>query len=147
VDVWAFEHLFEESKAKEKEGLMDSAIQLTEKAIQLYKGSFLGKESEQPWMIPLRERSRGKFLESVEKLGRYWQKSSRWEKALDCYLTGLEIDDLAEKLYQGLMVCYLNLGQKAKALSVYDRCKRILSSTLGIEPSAKTEAIYKSIKD
>jgi DNA-binding SARP family transcriptional activator len=145
VDVWAFEHLFEESKAKEKEGLTDSAIQLTEKATQLYKGSFLGKENEQPWIIPLRERSKSKFLESVEKLGRYWQESGHWGKALDCYLGGLEIDDLAEELYQGLMVCYLNLGQKAKALSAYNRCRRTLSSTLGVEPSPETQALYQKI--
>ena len=79
------------------------------------------------------------------ELGRYWQESGQWGKALDCYLRGLEIDDLAEEFYQGLMACYLNLGQKAKALSIYNRCKRILSSTLGIEPSPKTHAIYRSI--
>ena len=88
-----------------------------------------------------------KFLESVEKLGRHWQESGQWGKALDCYLRGLEIDDLAEELYQGLMVCYLNLGQKAKALSAYNRCRRTLSSTLEIAPSPKTEAIYKPIKN
>ncbi|NWG04641.1 MAG: hypothetical protein HXY44_17450 [Syntrophaceae bacterium] len=147
VDVWAFEHLLKETEAKWNEGTTESAIPLIEKAIQLYKGSFLGKEGEQPWMIPLRERLRSKFLESVEKIGRYWQESGQWGKALDCYLRGLEIDDLAEELYQGLMVCYLNLGQKAKALSAYNRCKRTISSTLGIDPSAKTQAIYKSIKD
>ncbi|MEW6377578.1 MAG: bacterial transcriptional activator domain-containing protein, partial [Thermodesulfobacteriota bacterium] len=54
-------------------------------------------------------------------------------------------DDLAEELYQGLIACYLNLGQKAKALSAYNRCKRTLSSTLGIEPSDKIQRIYKSI--
>jgi LuxR family maltose regulon positive regulatory protein len=146
VDGWAFEHLFEESKVKQKEWHMDDAIQLTGKAIELYKGAFLRRESEQPWMIPLRERLRSKFLEGVENLGRSWRESGHWGKALDCYLRGLEIDDLAEELYQGLMVCYLNLGQKSKALSVYNRCKRTLSSVLGIEPSAKIQAIYNSAK-
>lgn len=145
VDIWAFEHLLEEAEAKRNEGFIESAIQLTEKTIEIYKGTFLGKESEQPWMVSLHERLRSKFLESVEKLGRYWQESGKWGKALDCYLRGLEIDDLAEEFYQGLMACYLNLGQKAKALSVYNRCKRILSSTLGIEPSPKTVAIYRSL--
>jgi len=145
VDIWAFEHLLEEAEAKRNEGFIESAIQLTEKAIEIYKGTFLGKESEQPWMVSLHERLRSKFLESVEKLGRYWQESGKWWKALGCYIRGLEIDDLAEEFYQGLMACYLNLGQKAKALSVYNRCKRILSSTLGIEPSPKTVAIYRSL--
>ncbi|MEW6377117.1 MAG: bacterial transcriptional activator domain-containing protein [Thermodesulfobacteriota bacterium] len=93
-------------------------------------------------MVSLHERLRSKFLEGIEKLGRYWQESGQWGKALDCYLKGLEVDDLAEELYQGLIACYLNLGQKAKALSAYNRCKRTLSSTLGIEPSGETKALY-----
>jgi len=145
VDVWAYEDLLREAETKWKEGMTESAIQLTQKAIQLYNGSFLEKEGEQPWMIPLRERLRNKFLESIDKLGRYWQESGQWEKALDCYSRGLEVDDLAEELYQGLMLCYLNLGQKAKALSAYNRCKRILSSTLGIEPSPETKALHQKI--
>jgi len=111
----------------------------------MYKGSFLGQELEEPWAISMGEHLKSKFLESVIKLGNYWQRSKQWEKAEESYQKGLEIDDLTEEFYQGLMNCYQHLGQKAKALSVYNRCKRILSSTLEIEPSPKTETIYKSL--
>ncbi|MEW6376789.1 MAG: bacterial transcriptional activator domain-containing protein [Thermodesulfobacteriota bacterium] len=145
VDVWAFEHGLEEAGIYWKDGLMDRAVQLTEKTIQMYKGPFLGREIELPWATSLSERLRSKFLESVEKLGLYWQQVEHWGKAIECYQRGLEVDDLAEEFYQGLMNCYQHLSQKAKALSVYNRCKRILSSTLGVAPSPKTEAIYKSL--
>ena len=145
VDVWAFEHVLEEAGTHWKNGLVDRAVQLTKKSIQMYKGPFLGREIEQPWSVSISERLRSKFLDSVLKLGSYWQQDQQWEKAIECYQRGLEIDDLSEEFYQGLMNCYQHLGQKAKALSVYNRCKRILSSTLGIEPSPKTEAIYKSL--
>ncbi len=56
---------------------------------------------------------------------------------------GLEVDDLSEELYQGFLVYYLNLGQKAKALSVYNHWRKTTSSTFGIGPSAKTRAIYR----
>jgi two-component SAPR family response regulator len=145
VDVWAFERLLRQAENEEKKGSAENVIQFIQKGLEIYRGPFLAGEIEQPWMISLRERLRNTFLESVEKLGRYWQESDQWRKALDCYLRGLEIDDLAEELYQGLMVCYLNLGQKAKALSAYNRCKRTLSSTLGIDPSPKTATIYRSL--
>ena len=145
VDVWAFEHVLEEAGTHWKEGLMDRAVQLTEKAIQMYKGPFLGQEIEQPSTVSISERLRIKFLESVGRLGLYWRQAEQWEKAIECYQRGLEVDDLAEEFYQELMDCYQHVGQKAKALSVYNRCKRILSSTLGIEPSSKTEVIYKSL--
>jgi two-component SAPR family response regulator len=111
----------------------------------MYKGPFLAKEIEQPWIISMRERLRSKFLRNVEKLGKYWQQSSQWERALDCYLRGLEIDDLAEEFYSGLMFCYHRLGRKTDALAVYNRYKKTLSSLPGIEPSAKIEALYRNL--
>ena len=145
VDVWAFEHILEEAGAHWKDGLMDRAAQLMEKAIQMYKGPFLAKETEQPWTIAISERLRSKFLEGVGRLGLYWRQAEQCEKAIECYQRGLEVDDLAEEFYQGLMTCYQYFGQKAKAISIYNRCKSVLSRTLGINPSPKTEAIYRSI--
>jgi DNA-binding SARP family transcriptional activator len=45
------------------------------------------------------------------------------------------------------MICYRQLGQNAKAIEVYKRCRKMLSAVLGIEPSPKTEAICKAIKE
>ena len=56
VDVWAFERLFEEADSKRKERLTESSIELTQKAMGMYKGPFLAGEIEQPWVISIRER-------------------------------------------------------------------------------------------
>lgn len=145
VDVWAFEHLLKEAETNWNEGTTERAIQLAEKAFELYKGSFLSKEIEQPWMIPLRERLRSKFLTNVNWLGQNCERAGQWEKAVGYYQKGLEADDIAEELYQSLIICYQHIGQRTKALSVYHRCKRNLSAILGVEPSAKTELLYKSL--
>ena len=115
-------------------------FRLMEKAIEIYKGPFLAQEMENPWKISLSELLRSKFLRSIEKLGQYWQETDQWEKALECYLKGLEVDDLAEEFYQGLMNCYHRLGRIADARGVYHRYRKTFS-TLGLEPSAKIEAI------
>jgi DNA-binding SARP family transcriptional activator len=57
------------------------------------------------------------------------------------------MDNLAEEFYQGLMTCHQNLGQRAEALSVYNRCRRALSQAFGVEPSAKTQALYQNLKE
>jgi len=145
VDVWAFEQLLKQAEDEEKKGEAARAHQFIQKGLEIYRGPFLAGEIEQPWMISLREHSRERLLRSVTWLGHYWEKTEQWEKAIECYQRSLEVDDVAEEFYQGLMNCYQYLGQKAKALSVYNRCKRILSSTLQIEPSPKTEKIYKSL--
>jgi two-component SAPR family response regulator len=145
VDVWAFEQILEQADIQWKVDRKESAVKLMEKSLAIYKGAFLDREIEQLWATSLRERLRGKFLRSVGKLGLSWQQAGQWEKALDCYHKGLEIDNLAEEFYQGLMTCYHRLGRRSEALGVYQRCKRNLSSALGIEPSSKTQAIYRMI--
>jgi DNA-binding SARP family transcriptional activator len=53
------------------------------------------------------------------------------------------VDDLAEEFYRGLMGCYGRLDRKAEAVSVYKRCRKVLSSHLGVDPSRGTEALYR----
>ncbi len=149
VDVWAFERIFGQADAawkKEPTGREAmEAVVLTRKAIHMYQGPFLAGESSNPWTISLRERCRSKFLRGVSTLGHHWERGGQLEKAVQCYQRGLEADDLAEELYQHLMTCYRRLGRRAEVLSVYERCKRVLSSSLGIEPSSDTKAIRMSL--
>ncbi|MBI4768047.1 MAG: tetratricopeptide repeat protein [Deltaproteobacteria bacterium] len=145
VDAFAFEHTLRQAEDNQKSGSTEDTIKLVEKAIALYGGSFLGEEIEQPWMISLRERLRSKFLWGITWLGRCWRENEQWEKAIRCYQRGLELDGMAEELYQHLMTCYQRLGQDNEALSVYNRLKRTLSAVLGVEPSSKTKIIYKSL--
>lgn len=145
VDAWAFEATLEQAEGLWKKERAETAVQLLEKAFRMYKGPFLAQETEHPWTLSMRERLRGKFLRNVEKLGKYWQQSNQWEKALDCYLKGLEVDDLAEEFYREVMICYHQLGRKNDALAAYKRYRRILSSVPGLEPSSRVEALYKSL--
>ena len=69
----------------------------------------------------------------------------KWDEAASCNGKDLEADDLAEELYRRLMVCHIKQGQEAKALSVYRRCGRTLSSVLGVDPSVETRAIVASL--
>ncbi len=146
TDVWAFESLVEEADAQQKQKRnSDRAVETTERAISLYKGAFLPSETEEPWTVSLRERLRRKFLRCANWLGHHWEEAGQREKALACYERGLEIDNISEEFYQGVMVCHHRLGRKAEALSTYDRCKRVLFATLRVAPSPQTEALRKSL--
>jgi DNA-binding SARP family transcriptional activator len=145
VDAWAFERLLEEADNYWKERIAEKAIQLTEKAMALYQGPFLGMDAEQSWKMPVREKLRNKFLRSVSKLGDHWIQAGQWETARECYLKGFEVDDLAEGFCRGLMVCYQRLNQRAEALSLYQRFEKRLKAVLGIEPSEKTKTLRDEI--
>ena len=44
-----------------------------------------------------------------------------------------------------LMACYGRLGETVKVIQVYRRLKATLSSVLGVEPSPKTETLYRTL--
>ncbi len=98
-------------------------------------------------MLSTRERLRSKFLRVIIKLGTYREQARQWESAAELFQKGLEIDPLTEEFYQHLMVCYQQLGRRSEALAVYNRCKSLLSATLGIAPSPQTENLYQIFKN
>jgi two-component SAPR family response regulator len=137
VDAYAFEKLL-------KQGASNGATHHIEKAISLYSGTFLSDTNE-IWAVPFRENLHRKFLRAVEKVGNELEKDAQWERAVEYYHKGLDVDNLIEGFYQHLMICYERLGRKGDALSVYYRCYTILHKVLGVEPSHQTEALYKRL--
>ncbi|MDD1749848.1 MAG: hypothetical protein LUO89_08225 [Methanothrix sp.] len=156
VDALAFERISNEIEVEfrrigedqtERDDGDGKILLLTEKALGIYRGHFLPADEGYLWATSCRERLRTKFFRLIARLGEYLEKRSRWEKAIEYYQRGLDIDDLAEEFYQHLMICYRQIGQRAKAIETYRRCKRTLTAVLGIEPSLKTQAIYKAIRE
>jgi len=152
VDVWAFEHLIDKAEGLWRGGhsgdRRTEVLQLMGKAVDLYRGHLLADEGSEPfWVLPLQERLRNRFLLLIEKLGHSLEQTNQWEKAIAHYQKALEVDNLAEEFYWRLMVCYQSLGETVKAIQVYRRLKNVLSSVLGIEPSPKTEALYRTLTE
>ena len=135
VDAWAFERAMGQA-ARDRTSL--------EQAIALYAGSFLSGD-EEPWAVSTRERLRRKFLLSVTRLGKAHEEQQEWEQALQWYGRGLDVDDLAEEFYRGLMQCHAQLGRRAEAAATYQRCRRALVAGLGLTPSSQTEQLYRQL--
>ncbi len=161
VDVWALEHIYdkiaqclrrvEESKSRKSgrpatEDEKNEITRLADKALGLYNGHFLPADTSCPWTLGPRESLRSKFLRLITMTGSYLEGLQLYEKAAEYFQKGLEADSVAEEFYQHLMVCYRQLGRKAEAMAVYNRCCGALSSTLGANPSSATEAIYSSLR-
>ena len=141
----AFERILKQAEDYAKNEDRKSAIQSLEKAVALYKGPFLAGEADEPWAISYNERLRSKFLRAIEKLGNYLEEEGDLNRAVDCFQKAIEVDDVAEMFYQRLMICLKQLGRRTDALSVYQRCEKTLSASLGLEPSPETKAIKESL--
>jgi len=144
VDVWS---LFSVQKKIDKqlnheEKNETELNRLFEKICDLYKGSFLLHESEEVSALAMRDLLHRRLLSCFTRLGKYWEEKNRHEQAEECFHKALEVDCLAEKVYQFLIYHYHQQGRSADAAATFLRCRKTLSSNLGVMPSSKTVSIY-----
>lgn len=148
VDTWVLERLLGKIDAAlndPAQGSKAESVRLTDRVLDLYRGPFLGRDTDRAWAISLQERLHGKFQRVLSALGEYWEQSRQWERLVANYQKAIDADDLTEEFYQRLMRGYCQLGRRADALSVYQRCQRVLDAALGTGPSAETIAIRASL--
>lgn len=147
VDTWAFEHVC--ARIESLLGVRTAASQVDDGELEmrraqlfsLYRGHLFGEAELPPWALALRDRLRARFTRSVDALGQRLEQVGRPEAAIALYRAALEQDNLAEELYQRLIACHLARGENAQALNAYRRCRELLSIVLGVQPSARTEAL------
>lgn len=151
VDVWAFERLLgqvQRIRSRDATGRDAASLdQLAGRMFALYQHHFLAREDATSWSVSLRERLRSKFVYNLLDVGRYWEIHGFWDKAMQCYQKGLEVDDLIEVFYQRLMICSLETHRISEGLSAYRRCRQILSVVLGLQPEPETETLYVALKN
>jgi LuxR family transcriptional regulator, maltose regulon positive regulatory protein len=142
VDAWAFQRLLGRAEEVAQSDEADQQSRLAEQALRLYHGGFLPADTDEPWAASLRERLRSLFMRRVLTVARQLQESGHADRALTYYVRGVEADPLAEAFYQGLMRCYLGQGRLAEGLAAYRQLRQTLSVTLGVMPSAGSEALH-----
>ncbi len=145
VDIWAFSRLSGQAKSL-LYGETHSpapAVRAAKRAVGLYSGNFLAADTACSWATSLRESLRSRMIQLVSALGHHKEESGSWRRAIDLYLRGLEVDELAEELYQRLMVCHRNLGDHGMVHSVYNRCRLTLAQH-GLRPSPATRAVHET---
>jgi len=144
VDAWSFERAVGEVTVVRDS--LDTV--LAERALHQYNGAFLPDEDADEYVIlSARERLREKYLRLVEHLGTHYVAQGRCEEAALCFEKGLEVDDLVEGFYWNLMSCYDRLGQRTRAMRLYERCRRTLSSRFGVAPSREMDVLYQSMRE
>jgi DNA-binding SARP family transcriptional activator len=143
---WVDAHAFETLLAHAQAAAPADEAPLAEAALHLYQGPFLGGY-DASWALSYRERLQSRFLRAILRLGNHFEGLGHLERAVDLYRQGLEMDGLAEELYRRLMKCHRTAGQAATAIATYRRCRRMLRSALGVDPSPETQAVYRTLRN
>ena len=148
VDTWAFEGAHQRADVV----LTDGAAQVSAAALEslgrqllsLYPGHFLLRDDEKPWLLACRQRLASRIFRDLCAIGELWEANGAPEKAELIYRRGVELDAVSEALYRRLMSIQSRRGDRAAALETYRRCRRMLAMTLGVEPCAETQEVYRA---
>ena len=150
VDVWQLQRLINHCRPlldRTREPAVAKELAHCSERIQLiYQGGFLEREPVHPWAISLRERLRSKVLFYLIDAGHTWETMNDADQAVRCYRRGLEIEPLAEELYQNLIRCYRDNQRVAEAMATFRRCEKVLADQLQISPAQATHDLYATLK-
>jgi DNA-binding SARP family transcriptional activator len=150
VDAWAVERMLGRAEAAavrlpQDDKAWDEIVQATERAVDLYQGSFLGGEADLPGATALADRLRRRLLKQVVQLSLRCEGRADWQKAADWYTAALKVDPCAEDASRRLMVACHHLGRPAEVELVYRRCRHALAERLGVTPSSETQALLRNL--
>jgi LuxR family transcriptional regulator, maltose regulon positive regulatory protein len=145
TDVWALEAALDAAQRLSEDGEgYASPVAVGRRLLEAYPGALLGSE-DAPWIAKPRDALRAQFVRTLLKLGEELERRHDWADAIDLYRRGLEVDNLAESIYRGLMRALYATGDQAEALNAFRRCRELLSIVLGVKPSVETDRLYRDI--
>jgi len=142
VDLWLFERLIGEVDRFGGDVINHEEVSLLKHAISLYHGSFLESEQSYSWALRKRDKLLSKYLRTLDMLGQYYSRSGMCDLVITIYEKALETDALVEAFYHQLIFCYAGCGDVARALETYQRCRNILHTLLGTEPSRRLKDLH-----
>jgi DNA-binding SARP family transcriptional activator len=113
-------------------------------AYQISQRTFLMGE-EGPWVTSKRSDLRDVLVRAHECLSEPSIWHTQPEYAVRHAREAVVLEPFRETTYQLLMRAHAAVGNRAEALRAYERCRNLLSETLGVSPSPQTEAVYLEI--
>ncbi|MCG6551368.1 MAG: hypothetical protein L7F77_03500, partial [Candidatus Magnetominusculus sp. LBB02] len=144
VDLWALQEIMDEFRQLLAAPDGENRIyELFRKAQSLYKGAFLHADQDQPLAAHRAEQLKDDFASFCCKAGTFFEGMSNWEKGIECYKSAIEADNLREECYRKTIMFYMRAGLKADAVNLYNRCKQVFETQLGVSPSQEMEKLIK----
>ncbi|HYF92158.1 MAG TPA: BTAD domain-containing putative transcriptional regulator [Symbiobacteriaceae bacterium] len=115
-------------------------------AAALYRGDLL-EGLDYPWCEAPRTHARRLYQATVRKLADRAGAAGRHDEAVEFLQLLIQVDPLDEEAHLGLMEAYAALGHRSSALQQYRTIARLLDEELGLEPGARTQALYRRLLD
>ena len=116
---------------------------LLERAVELYRGSFLERLSFEAWVVPIATHFHNLFIRAVTELLPLQESGGRRGDAILTAEKAIEKEPCHEDFYRVLMGLYLSDGRPEAAVALYERLRRLLLDEFGVIPEESTRSVYR----
>jgi peptide/nickel transport system substrate-binding protein len=144
VDIEAAAVATREAAAAFGDGHLDEALTRGARALEVFRRPFLAGdagvwvEAKRRELADIADEALACCVDASLAAGRPGEGARLAEEAI-------ALQPFRESGYRRLMQAHVAAGNRAEALRVYDRCRRLLSEELGAYPSPETEAIFRDL--
>ena len=154
VDVVTFTQLLAECAAHPHRELVTCApcVARLRQAVDLYQGDFLrglsviDSDEFEEWRRITQEQLHIQMIDALTHLLAAAEAATDEEQALSTARRLLTLEPWHEGAHRQVMRLLAQQGQRSAALSQYQHCRQVLAEELGVEPDAKTTALYEQIR-
>jgi DNA-binding SARP family transcriptional activator len=135
----------------EQQTCAECASRLSE-AISLVHGDFMEEFSLanclqfEDWLLAKRQHFRLQVIQALEQLSAFYEGTGQLPEAERSIRRLLEHDPLNEAAYRQLMRVLAQADQRSTALEVYENCRRVLATELGLAPAIETVTLAEQIR-
>lgn len=144
VDIEVATDSLHEAEGMLKSGQRREAWSMAQVAYHICKRPFLPGETG-PWAAQQRERVALSFARAGECLAEIYIWNGEPSVAVDVAEQVVAAQPFRETAYQLLMRAHAAAGNRAEALWVYERCRKLILNELGVPPSPETSAVHLEI--
>lgn len=141
IDSISFKRAMNEVNAQSKDR------RKLKRALDLYRGDFLARDMNEPWIARHREILREEFIRGILTYSEICFDGEGFEEAERYLLRGLEINPMHEGLYALLMRCYLKMGFPSNSIRIFKQAQSILNDELGVSPGPVLRGLLREAED
>lgn len=145
VDTEAALASVHEAEGALRAGTPDRAYIPTVVAAAILRRPFL-PGAEGVWIDSRREALRAALVRTLDCRAELHMWNAEASLALRAAEEGVRLEPYRETGYQRLVRIHLAMGNRAEALRVFERCRRLLAEELGTRPTADTEALLGAVR-
>lgn len=144
LDIAVLEDCYKELRNVSGKDLTSEQADHIRSSLTVYRGDLL-ENCFQDWCLRERERMRYSYLSLLDKMMRYCETHAAYEEGIGYGELILGQDNARENTHRSLMRLYYLAQKRTDAIRQYQKCAAALREELDVNPSYRTEILYKQI--